>query len=110
MAKDDRGEAQRSRWTEREARAALEEFASSGESELAFARRRGISRQRVRYWRERLEGAGVATPRFVAVAMPVAPSMATATIEIRTGSVSVCVREDFDVERVARLVRALSQC
>ena len=108
MPNDYRGETRRSRWTQGEARSALTELASSGESELAFARRRGISRQRIRYWRERLEG-GVSTPAFVAVAMPVDERRA-ATIEIRTGNVSVCLREDLDVEHIARLVRALSQC
>jgi hypothetical protein len=95
------------RWTEREARAALAELASTGESELAFARQRGISRQRLRYWRERLDGGG-GQPAFVAVAMPAAARTA-ATIAIRSGEVEVCVREDLDVEQVARLVVAISR-
>jgi hypothetical protein len=107
MAKDARGEVRRSRWTEREARAALAEIAGSGESELAFARRRGISRQRLRYWRERLEGV-VRKPAFVAVAMPLA-ARAGATIEIGMGEITVRVREDLDVAHVARLVVALSR-
>jgi hypothetical protein len=93
------------RWTEAEARAALTSFAASGESELAFAQRNGISRQRLRYWRERL-GRAVATPAFVAVEIPRSGSQ-TPTIEIQVGEVLVRVRESLDVEHVARLIRAL---
>lgn len=93
------------RWTEAEARAALASLAASGESELAFARQNGISRQRLRYWRGRL-GRAAATPAFVAVALP--PSAGRApTIEIQVGEVLVRVRENLAVEHVARLVRAL---
>jgi transposase-like protein len=50
-------------WTEQDAREALAELAGTGESIAEFARRRGVSRERVRYWRKRL--ADVA-PAFVA--------------------------------------------
>jgi hypothetical protein len=107
MAKDVTNEAPRSRWTEREARMALAELDGSGESELGFTRRHGISRQRIRYWRERL-AAAARKPAFVAVAVPAAARRA-AQIEIRVGDVAVCVREDLDVDHVARLVLALSR-
>lgn len=95
------------RWTEAEARAALVELARSGESEHAFARRKGISRQRVRYWRERL-GQLAAKPAFVAVDVAAA-RVAGEEITIRVGEVSVCVREDLDVDHLARIVEALGR-
>lgn len=94
----------RRRWTEAEARAALKELGRTGESELAFARRTGISRQRIRYWRERVDIAG--TPAFVAVAMP-GP---TATrIELQLGDVLLRVREELDVDHLAEIVCALAR-
>ena len=95
-------------WTEGEARAALEEFGRSGESEARFARSRGISTQRIRYWKKRLAEAP-AVPAFVPVHVPVAEApMVAERIEIVVGSVTVRVREDLDVEFVARLVEALA--
>jgi hypothetical protein len=93
------------RWGEHEAREALEELASSGESAASFARRRGISTQRLAYWKKRL-AAGTA-PRFVAVALSPAPS--PAWIEIAAGGMVVRVREHLDVDHVARLVEAIGR-
>lgn len=96
-------------WTEAEARAALTELACSGESMAEFARSRGFSPQRVRYWRRRL-GAPAAVPAFVPVRLPVVTptTLAAATIEIVSRGVTIRVREDLDVEHVARLVEALA--
>ncbi len=55
---------QRQQWTEQDAREALAELARTGESIAEFARRRGVSGERVRYWRKRL---GNGAPVFVAV-------------------------------------------
>ena len=52
-------------WTEREAREALAELQDRGESVAAFAQRRGMSVQRVYYWRRRLRE--TAAPAFVAM-------------------------------------------
>ena len=90
-------------WSETEARDALARFERSGETELAFARRTGISRQRLRYWRTRL--AKTAKPAFVAVAMPTAAPK----IEIGVGEVVLRVREDLDATRLAEIVDALSR-
>ena len=118
MAKDRAGGRSRCRWTETEARVALDELARSGQSELAFAGARGYSSQRLRYWKRQLGGSTNAprvrsapaktTPAFVAVAMPVA-ACAAARIEIHAGGLSVCVREDLDVEHLARIVDALAR-
>jgi len=96
-------------WTEDEARAALAELARSGESVAEFARSRGFSTQRVRYWKKRLAATAV-VPAFVPVRLPVAVArtVAATTIEIASGGVTVRVREDLDVEHLARIVEALS--
>ena len=98
------------RWGVREAREALAELAESGESTAAFARRKGVSTQRVAYWKKRL---GIAQrPAFVAVAIP-SPSSGQSdsaqsdTIEIAVDGIVVRLREDVDPDRVARLVEAL---
>ncbi len=100
----DGGERRWRQWTEHEARGALTELAASGESASGFARRKGISSQRLAYWSKRL--AGRATTEFVAVALPAAPA---ATIEIAAGGVVVRVREELDAEYVARLVEAIGR-
>lgn len=95
------------RWSESEARGVLEELARSGESEASFCRRRGIGRQRLRYWRQRL-ATRKPGPAFVPIDVRAAIEVAT-EITIRVGDVAVCVREDLDVEHVARLVEALGR-
>jgi transposase-like protein len=84
------------RWTERHAREALAELESTGESTSSFARRKGISAQRIARWRRRLDQAG--KTEFVAVALPAAQSR---WIEIRAGDVVVRVREELDADHVA---------
>lgn len=95
-------------WSEGEARAALEELARSGESASDFARSRGFSTQRIAYWRKRLAGAAVSTPAFVSVAIPPVSAL-RAPIEIVVGDVLVRVREEVDVEQLARIVDALAR-
>jgi transposase-like protein len=93
------------RWSEAEAQAALAELERTGESDVAFARRRGVSTQRLRYWRKRVETAR--RPAFVPVR--VAETSDAGEIAIRVGGVSVCVREDFDIEQLTRIVEALGR-
>ncbi len=95
-------------WTEAEARAALAEFAASGESLASFARGRGVSSNRLQYWRKRV-GATTGAPSFVQVRLPArrAP-LGEARIEIVVDDVSVGVCEEMDVGRLAALVRALA--
>lgn len=97
-------------WSEREARAHLEEFSRTAESAVGFARRKGVSTQRLTYWKKRLASAKgtEAKPAFVAVTMPATPST-HAEIEIRVAGVAVIVREGCDVEHVARVVDALGR-
>lgn len=94
------------RWNEEDARTALDELERTAESASGFARRKGFSTQRLRYWKKRL--ATTATPAFVGVTMPTAPA-SREPIEIRIGALSVVVQEGCDVEHVARLAEALSR-
>jgi transposase-like protein len=107
---DEQGRSWR-RWSEEEARAALAELAQTAESAVGFARRKGISTQRLQYWKKRLassSSSGSAPPAFVAVTMP-AVAACRPEMEIRVGEITVVVREGCDVEQVARLVDALSR-
>lgn len=90
-------------WSETEARQALAELSRSGESISAFAVRRGISAQRVYYWKKRI--ASTSAPAFVAV--PVATARA-GQIEISAGGVTVRVREDIEAERLGAILGALA--
>ncbi len=90
------------RWTEERAREALEELEASGESAVSFAERRGISAQRIAYWKKRL--AGPLKTKFVAVALP---SASRGLMEICVGSIVIRVREELDVDHVARLIEAM---
>jgi transposase-like protein len=97
------------RWSEEEACAALAELAQTGESAVGFARRKGVSTQRLQYWKKRLASAPSSSqPAFVAVTLPRSPA-GRPEIEIRVGEITVVVREGCDVEQVARLVDALTR-
>lgn len=50
-------------WTEEEARQTLAEWEESGSSLVAFARGRGISSQRLSWWRKRLNKPGASGPK-----------------------------------------------
>ena len=69
------------RWTEERAREALEELEASGESAVSFAERKGVSAQRIAYWKRRL--AGPSKTEFVAVALP---SASRGLMEIRVAT------------------------
>ena len=91
-------------WGEPEAREALSELADSGESIAEFARRRGVSAQRIYYWKKRI--AQTAAPAFVAV-----PLTATRAgqIEISADGVTLRVREDLDSERLADILDVVAR-
>jgi transposase-like protein len=90
-------------WTEREAREALAELARSGEGITRFARRKGVSEQRLHYWRKRIVEA--AAPAFVAVPLVSSHSQ----IEIASEAVTVRVREDLDPERLGDLIERVAR-
>lgn len=101
-------------WTELDGRAALEELAASDESSAEFARRKGVTPQRLAYWRKRLV-ATPAIPAFVSLESPVAATAAAGPgIELCARGVTVRVREDLDSAKLALLVdvliRAAASC
>jgi hypothetical protein len=103
---------QRQQWTELQARAALSELATTGESAAQFARRNGISEQKLAYWKKRLGHAG--RMQFVPVTLPASraagPTVTSEKwIEIATSGVVVRVREGLDIDQVARLVQAIAR-
>ena len=91
-------------WGEPEARRSLAELARSGESVAEFARRRGISAQRVYYWKRRV--GETRPPAFVAV--PLAPAR-VGQIEIVADGVTIRVREDLDLERLAEILEVAAR-
>lgn len=101
------------RWNEQEAAQALRECAESGLSIDAFARREGYSGQRLRDWKHRLGGKPTTAPvTFLPVKIAQSPIESAASIRhlaIDVGNVSVRVREDLDVEHLARIVGALDR-
>ena len=92
-------------WTDDEARGALQELASTGESAAAYARRKGVSTQRLGYWRKRL-GEPTRTEFLPVTLAAVTPAR---WIEIAAAGVTVRVGEDLDVGLVARLVEAIGR-
>ncbi len=92
-------------WTEEQARSALDELAQSGVSIAKFAEIKGVSAQRIAYWKKRLADGGA--PKFIRVDMAAASS--AAHIEILLDGITVRVRENLDPERLARLVDALAR-
>jgi transposase-like protein len=92
------------RWREREAREALAELSRSGKSIAEFARRRGISAQRIYYWKKRI--AEAVAPAFVAV--PVT-SGGLEQVEITAGGVTIRVREDLAPERLTAIVEIMAR-
>lgn len=103
-------------WTMERARTALAEFAASGESAAGFARRNGITRQRLYYWAKRVARADASPvvraeiPKFVAIRLPTsAPVAPSGWVEVAVGDTVVRIRESLDVEQVARLVAAIAR-
>ena len=91
-------------WGEQDARTALAELAESGESISKFALRRGISTQRIYYWKRRIvEALG---PGFVAVPLPAAR---VDQIEITADGVTIRVREGLAPERWAAILDVLAR-
>lgn len=96
-------------WTEEQARATLEELAKSGETIRNFAQSKGVSTQRIAYWKKRLVEGGPTT--FVAVELPSATgAIGPSRMEIVVGGITIRIREDFEVEHLARIVGALGRC
>ena len=109
MSRPAKSTRRRHHWSEAEARAVLDDFTASGLTPTEFCAQRGLSRGRLHYWQRRLSLVpSPRTPAFVSLALP-DPPRADAHIEILRGAVVLRVREDIDVDHLARLVTALAQ-
>ena len=100
----------------REMAGVLQEWARSGLSQAAFARRRGMPAGTLAWWRHQLRGQGVATRRrpgvpFVEVVGP-APSAAPAPSPFEVvlgGEVTVRVPPAFDAAALRQLLGVLGR-
>jgi hypothetical protein len=90
-------------WSEAEARTQLAAFRRSGMSAAAFARSKGVSTNRLEYWKKRLAG-DEAEVAFVPVTLPAAASFA---MEITMGDITVRAPDGVAPERVAQVVVAI---
>ena len=104
------------RWSGDEAQRILDEWTTSGEALHAFAQRRGVLPQRLRWWQKRLAGrrriaaAAIATaPAFLPVTVrPVEPAPIAATVETADGlRVELRVLDGAAAAWVASLLKAL---
>ena len=98
----------RLRWTEVDARSALQDLAASGLCVAEFARREGLDAQRVARWRKRLEtgtDGPSSAPEFVEV-----PTRAGVVVEIvlRSGRL-LRVPEAIDASALERIVGVLDR-
>jgi hypothetical protein len=99
----------RRRWTEADARTALEDFDRSGLSERAFALREGIERQRLQRWRRRLEGGSPASPTRALSFVEVRPrTPERVEVVLRSGRV-LRFAEEIEAVALRRLVDVLEQ-
>lgn len=102
-------------WGERNGRAALAAFEASGLTQLAFREATGITPQRLKWWRRRLEVAGEAGKiEFIPVEVTPRPSTTSAAgddavIEIVLGDVRVRVGPAFDSAALQRLLAVLGE-
>lgn len=97
------------RWDDGVARGAIAAWRRSGLSMVAFARRHGVSPQRLSWWRKRVEDEGDARGVAPAPFVPVTLAVSTATVEVVVGDVRVHVMQADDVTPawVAELVATL---
>jgi hypothetical protein len=106
--------AHRGQWSEHEARGVLTAWRRSGQSLERFAKDRGLVPQRVRWWKNKLEGKATALAGSKALALlPVQVTQAAqpkrgepVAIYLRTGHV-VKVGRGFDEEAFVRVVALL---
>ena len=107
--------AHRGQWSEYEARGVLSAWRRSGQSLERFAKERGLTPQRVRWWRDKLEGkpTALANSRSSLALLPVkvtesAPSKRgePVAVYLRSGHI-VKVARGFDEDAFARVVALL---
>lgn len=106
------------RWTEEVGRGMVESLRRSGDTQGKFARRHGLNSQRVKYWRDRVEGRGTAKPvragrsaapvSFAPVRVVDKAGASAPALEVVVGGAVVRVPAKFDEQHLRRLVAALS--
>ena len=87
----------------------LADWARSGQSASAFAKSRGLSEKRMRYWSKRLGARGAEPAALSFVPVPLTATTAMGMLELERSGVILRVREDLDVKHVARLVAVLAE-
>jgi hypothetical protein len=101
------------RWTPAEARVVIDQLNASGLSVAAFARRRGLSYERVRKWRARFDTAGAPVrPRLVELvahptAAPTTPPARGVDLVVRWPSGHSVELRDVELASSLRLVASL---
>jgi len=108
--------AHRGHWSEHEARGVLSAWRKSGQTIERFALDRGLTPQRVRWWRNKLEGKPTALARTQQGAVSLLPVQVTESssskrgepvaVYLRSGHI-VKVGRGFDEEAFARIVALL---
>lgn len=107
--------AHRGQWSEHEARGVLSAWRKSGQTLERFAKERGLVPQRLRWWRNKLEGKSTALVRSssplallpVQVTEPAPPKRGEpVAVYLRSGHI-VKVGRGFDEEAFARVVAVL---
>ena len=98
----------------REMAGVLQEWADSGLSQVAFARRRGIPVGTLAWWRHQLRSQGIPSRRqrggsFVEVVGPVAPAVTASSFEIVFDGVTVRVPAAFDVATLRAVLGVLGR-
>ena len=104
----------RGQWSEHEARSILSAWRKSGQLLERFAKERGLVPQRLRWWRNKLDGKSTALVRTQSLALlPVqvtepAPSKRgePVAVYLRSGHI-VKVGRGFDEEALARVIAVL---
>jgi hypothetical protein len=94
------------RWTETQARAALDALEASGASVAAFAARTGVSAWRLYHWRARLIGPAATSFVEIKTAAPQGLGAGAFEVVLPRGFV-VRVPADFDAVALQRLVAVL---
>lgn len=107
--------AHRGQWSEHEARGVLSAWRKSGQTLERFAKERGLVPQRLRWWRNKLEGKSTALVRSssplallpVQLTEPAPPKRGEpVAVYLRSGHI-VKVGRGFDEEAFARVVAVL---
>lgn len=100
----------RERRGEAAGRALVAAWEASGLPQSVFARRRGVSAQRLSYWRLRLgqRGAAASVPGFVEIPSTTSSGTGAVVVEVG-GGIRVQVERGFDPELLGAVVAALSK-